>query len=505
MPDFSPLGVAGAVVLASFAALIILWILGRLGRASVTYDPNSDILPAQSASFLFHDDALSDQEASIDALPGATTGEIRQWSDLRSWLGARFGPLPTSLSELEDNEIRDLPALASDDGATLCLSARRGAQRVDLMDPAQPDPVAQHRARSLDAVLARYVTVLNKAPCAIRIFDPVGQTVWQNKLFAQFSEDEAKTLIDAANTTEEEPRVCLEGERAGQDRHFEVEHTHRGEVSIIYVSDVTQVAQAELVRREFIQTLTKTFANLTTGLAVFDRHRQLALFNPALLDLTGLPTTFLLGQPPLMQFFDGLRDNKVLPEPKSYSTWRTQIEEMISSASDGLYFEDWSLPNGMTYRVTGRPHPDGAIAFLFEDISDEVSLTRRFRSQVDLRQAALDACDQAIAVFGPNNIVLLCNQPCCLLLGIDPDASFAEMSLTDFVAACRRKLPDDAFWASAEAAVTQRITLESVLHDTSGQGHLCRVQSLPGNSAMVSIIQSQVDTQDNNMLIQHAN
>ena len=43
--------------------------------------------------------------------------------------------------------------------------------------------------------------------------------------------------------------------------------------------------QAETALRGFMQTLAKTFAHLPTGLAIFDQHRQLALFNPALAPL----------------------------------------------------------------------------------------------------------------------------------------------------------------------------------------------------------------------------
>jgi hypothetical protein len=38
-------------------------------------------------------------------------------------------------------------------------------------------------------------------------------------------------------------------------------------------------------------------------------------------------------------------------------------------AASGLFEETWSLPGGQTYRVIGRPHPNGALAFMFEDIS----------------------------------------------------------------------------------------------------------------------------------------
>ena len=61
-----------------------------------------------------------------------------------------------------------------------------------------------------------------------------------------------------------------------------------------------------------------------------------------------------------------------------------------SAAAEGNYHETWLLPNGQTFRVTGKPHPNGAVAFLMEDISDETSLTRKFSSQIDTSAAVID-------------------------------------------------------------------------------------------------------------------
>jgi len=55
-----------------------------------------------------------------------------------------------------------------------------------------------------------------------------------------------------------------------------------------------------MAQRNFVQTLTKTFAQLSIGLAIFNRERQLVLFNPALIDLTALPADFLTGRPHLL-------------------------------------------------------------------------------------------------------------------------------------------------------------------------------------------------------------
>ena len=60
-----------------------------------------------------------------------------------------------------------------------------------------------------------------------------------------------------------------------------------GDDQIFIALPIGPTIRAEQQLRDFMQTLTNTFSHLTTGLAVFDRDKRLALFNPALTDLTG--------------------------------------------------------------------------------------------------------------------------------------------------------------------------------------------------------------------------
>ena len=66
-----------------------------------------------------------------------------------------------------------------------------------------------------------------------------------------------------------------------------------------------RLVKAETSLQEFVTTLTKTFAALPIGLVIFDRARELALFNPALMDLTLLPASFLISKPSLSPFSTG--------------------------------------------------------------------------------------------------------------------------------------------------------------------------------------------------------
>ena len=90
---------------------------------------------------------------------------------------------------------------------------------------------------------------------------------------------------------------------------------------------------AEAALRSFIQTLSQTFAHLKIDFAIFDRRRQLVLFNPALGDLTGLAPEFLSSRPTLFSLLDALRERRMIPEPRDYKHWRREMLELEAAAA----------------------------------------------------------------------------------------------------------------------------------------------------------------------------
>lgn len=214
-----------------------------------------------------------------------------------------------------------------------------------------------------------------------------------------------------------------------------------GGTALFTAQPADRLVRAETSLREFLQTTTKTFAALPVGLAVFDRKRQLVTFNPALVALTQAGAEFLSARPDLPSFLDRLRDQKRMPEPRDYRSWRDEIAQLEEGAENGTYRQLWELPEGKTYRVMGRPHPDGAIAFMFEDISAEVSLTRQFRADLEMFQAILDAVPAAITVFQADGSMIGANEGYGRLWGQDPQI-LAQMphlnqACTDWADRCK--------------------------------------------------------------------
>ncbi len=215
-----------------------------------------------------------------------------------------------------------------------------------------------------------------------------------------------------------------------------------------------RVMQAEQGKRDSVQTFAKTFAQLTVGLAIFDKSRALVMFNPALVQLTTLSAAWLSGRPLLFDFLDQLREHQRMPEPKNYKAWRENLANIEKGSENGTYQEYWTLPTGQTYRVLGRPHPDGAVALMFEDISSEVSLTRKFRSNLELYQTVLDESPSAIAVFSGDGVMELRNAAFDRLWQLGTDQKVGTLTLREAVTRFELACAPTQIWAWIEDAVS---------------------------------------------------
>lgn len=429
MADMTALELAAICGLALVLSLIAHWLSGRfLARVTPSHAPQPG---GAERHFLFRDGTLVDTDMPDFTLPDPCAPDEGDWARFRRWLAPRF-----DLPETAEDEIT-----VSHGAAHVTLAPEGSNLRVTLADPAACAG-ARHDLLARLAGAERLDAALTAAPLPVWLRDADGRVSWQNRAARALPEAERVQLLAATDPG----RVVLDT----PTRCHDLLSAPCAGGTVLYATDVSATVQAAQAQRDFVHTLGKTFADLPTGLAVFDRGRTLAMFNPALTDLTGLDPVFLSSRPAILDFFDRLRDRQVMPEPRSYASWRGQIDAMIRAAGDGQYQEVWSLSNGRTYRVTGRPHPDGAVAFLLADISDEMASARDLRAARDLREAALDRIGEGVAVLDRDGTLIFCNRRFATLLRLPPETR-AGLPLPDLLAACRARLPADRLWQSVEA------------------------------------------------------
>ncbi|WP_163847863.1 PAS-domain containing protein [Pseudooceanicola aestuarii] len=343
------------------------------------------------------------------------------WSRLADLLRPRFPDLPATPADVPEEEVIDLRARLPTDQARLCIDRDGDVVSLYFREAAPITPLDSHRMRLREISVMDSRAQLDNLPFPVWQTDAQGQVHWRNAEYQQLEtvmhDRDQPPLMDGPEQTLPDPRRARarlyrtpldpRGQQSGKT--YDVIGTPGPQGWHYAAQDVTAQIRAEGTQQNFVQTLTKTFAQLDTGLAIFSRERELMLFNPALVDLTTLSADFMASRPTFTDVFDRLRDKQIMPEPKNYSSWREHLRSLASAAAKGTYEDRWSLPSGATYRVIGRPHPNGALAFLVDDITAEVTLTRQFRQQMTLSQSVLDAMADAIAVFAADGTMGYCN------------------------------------------------------------------------------------------------
>ena len=343
--------------------------------------------------------------------------------------------------------------------------------------------------------------VSDSLPYPVWKTDSVGSMVWHNSKYSDLhrqitygSESLAEKIFNLPqpHSPPKETRIKLDLTSEAEPEWYSVIHCALEDGTIYHAMPLDELVKTEDAQRDFVQTLAKTFAQLSTGLAIFNRDRQLALFNPALVALTGLSVSFLSPRPTIDSFFDALRENRRMPEPKNYKTWRHRMADLISAAEIGQFEETWSLETGQTYRVTGRPHPDGAIAFLLEDISTEVLLTRNFRAELEMGQSLVDTFDDALAVFSRAGVLTFSNKAYDVLWGSKGDSSFADVTIADAIKLWQEKSEPNELWVTLQQSITtlgERDAWEMQVSLKSQKPMLCRIVPIASGATVVRFSQ----------------
>jgi PAS domain-containing protein len=486
--------------LVAFATLLLLGFFERTRSGGLR---RTVLTERGTITFLFENETLLDATAPARDLMATAPRRGSDWSRLAALLEPRFPGLEEWVFELAD--LGEMERASKDGTSALHAEWHDGIARLTLTSSGS-DEEASETDRYTLAALSREVETLRAAtdrtPFPIWEEDNEGRITWCNRAYLDLLEDlqgnpgqgwPPAPLFDLPVDDTGAPapgrsRVALGAE--GEDRRhwFEVHLQEIDSGRLCTATPLDDLVKAETSLSEFVTTLSKTFAALPIGLAIFNRSRELAMFNPALVDLMTLPVDFLISKPTLASFLDRLREMQMMPEPKDYKSWRQRVSDLVAEARNGTYEDKWTLPGGQTYRVTGRPHPDGAVAFLFEDISTEIGLARQHRAEIETAQAALDAMPSAVAVFSTAGVLTLSNAPYRQLWSSRDGSDVTNMSVYDAIDTWRAASAPSVVWDDIRAAVGHagaRDATQSHITLQDGRALACRIVPLPRGFTLI--------------------
>ncbi|MFO7857081.1 MAG: PAS-domain containing protein [Paracoccaceae bacterium] len=401
-------------------------------------------------------------------------GEARPLADLGGRLSLREGPtdLAAACAALEATGTAFEALVETPEGASWMLSGRIEAGRPRLK--ATPASDAQVKAARLRAALAEAESgrraaeaLLDAAPALLWRRDAEGRIAWANARYrrlagaAEGAPAPDLRLDSAAEPLGPEParRAVFRAEDGRRLWHDLSERPAAEAAGLApgarlgFGSDAAAAVHAEAALRRFVETLTETFAHLRVGLAVFDRNQRLGLFNPAFAELMRLEPSWLAGRPGFNDVLARLRDSRMLPDREDFALWRRQMGELFGDGparERGDRVETWELPGEVTIRVLARPHPQGAVALLFEDVSETTRLERRWAVESETRRAVMDRLVEGVAAFGPGGEARFANPAFARVWGFRPGRDGERLRFREALARFRAASEPSEAWDRLE-------------------------------------------------------
>ena len=131
-----------------------------------------------------------------------------------------------------------------------------------------------------------------------------------------------------------------------------------------------------------------------------------------------LESSWLHSKPTYGEILDERRINRQLPEYADFQAFKKSQLSLFTSITSPVQ-ELNHLPNGKTLRLLIAPYPLGGLLFVYEDVSDSLSLQRKNNTLLAVQKETLDHLYEGIMVYGSDNRLKIVNSALMKIWNLD--------------------------------------------------------------------------------------
>jgi len=304
--------------------------------------------------------------------------------------------------------------------------------------------------------------ILDLLPLPVWVRDARLSLVWGNRAYLSATTTPTLEALRVNQPTLEKSERDLAGSARTQKavleaRRFAIVGGHRRALALTEspvdglgvvgsAIDVTDVSAAQSELQQHIDAHADTLDKLATAVAIFGRDQKLTFYNRAFSRLWELSENWLDTHPADGEILDRLREGRRLPEQRDYQTWKRERLAVYDNPLEHSSEELWHVPSGKTLRVVAQPHPFGGLTYLYEDVTEKLTLESNYNTLIKVQSATLDTLQEGVAVFGPDGKMKLHNAAFVKIWKLSPRDVAGEPHVRTIASACADKFGDEAMW-----------------------------------------------------------
>jgi signal transduction histidine kinase len=292
--------------------------------------------------------------------------------------------------------------------------------------------------------------------------------------------------VQAGDTYGAQVHAIVAGQRCVLDVMDKPTSSGRAGIAI----DVTALEDARRTLQQQMEAHAVTLDRLPTAVAIFDNKQALVFRNAAFEKLWGFDVAFLDSKPLHGQLLDLQRDGHKVPNLAEYKSWKSDLLAIYESSKTSEDY--WLLPDGRTIHCLTTPNPQGGITALFDDVTEGASLKFQVSTLDRVQQETLDALREGVAVFGSDGRLKLSNPAFALQWRLDPEMLAALPHVDSVVTKCRLLAPGEDVWTDLLTAVAgvrdERHDISARFERRDGSILDCTATALPDGGTMITFV-----------------
>ena len=296
----------------------------------------------------------------------------------------------------------------------------------------------------------------------------LGRLTWANQAYVDAVEAESQEAVLKSGVELLGPKVrdaIRQCHSEGKNFHDSAPAVLAGERRRLRIFDILiedgsigtaiDVSEVDAIREEWnrgIESNARTLDQLTAAVAVFDKDQRLRFYNAAYRSMWDLSRKTLANMPEESAILDQLRADRKLPEQANYREWRSNhlaAYQTVETREDW-----WHLPDGRTLRFVATPNAEGGLTYIYENVTEQLSLESQVNSLSHLQGETLDHLSEGVAVFGSDGKLQLFNPVFAEIWHLSPSMLSEGPHVSEVIEHCLALHNDADTWENVRIAAT---------------------------------------------------
>ncbi len=236
--------------------------------------------------------------------------------------------------------------------------------------------------------------------------------------------------------------------------------------------DITEREELEKSYKNYKKQTEDTLNNISVPVAVFDENSILIFANEALINLFSIEKLDISENCKFADIIDYILSNNSLLMTEDIAKYKEITKDLFQTIIEP-YHTNLQLANGKIFNVNITPNQAGGLIFVFEDVSDRITLERKLNSISSIQGEILNYLSEGVVVFGSDNKIKIANQFLAKLLQLPENQDFKELHISDYFKSAKNifgSKEEFEFWISKLInKIAKRSEFSETLNLQSGQ------------------------------------